>query len=599
MSNLKQVKNIDLENQINPQTIDISFKNLQYYANTKTGKKCILNGVDGVFKSGQISAILGPSGSGKTSLLNLLCHRIKKTNKVDFSGEICANNISYNSKQFSNFASYVMQDDILMETMTVKECFQFAAKLKTAGTQEQKEALVHETIRSLKLEKCQDNFIGGLFVKGISGGERKRTSIGFELISNPACIFLDEPTSGLDSFTAYSLIHLLKQFAQNKNKTVIFTIHQPSFDIWNLFDHVILMQQGSFIYQGPGNNKIIEYFSSLGYKCPIKSNPADYLMKIMSQTIDNKIDNSQFYLENYNNKLKPIISEMIQNSNHGIQIPDSHYQTTFWFQTKEIAKRQLKIFKRNPLVFKARFFQSIFIGLLFGAIYWQIPGPYDNPTQRDINDRNGLLFFWTTAMFMMNLKPSILTFPAQRAVFLREENSKFYTVGPYFLAKTLVDIIPAIIFPIICSLVIYWMANLNHQDAGTVFFFLLTCCVQALTGLALGFFGGSAFSNPKTASALTPLLMMPLSLFSGFYKNSSDFAAWIGWIQYLSPFKYCFSALAQNEYSYDGIEYPFNPIKQLSFNLSKWESIIVLASLFVLFITLAFILLSTLKKRLQ
>ncbi|KAL4474978.1 hypothetical protein ABPG74_001674 [Tetrahymena malaccensis] len=599
MSNLNKVMSIKQENQNISQTIDISFNNLEYSAQTKTGEKKILKGVDGVFKSGQISAILGPSGSGKTSLLNLLCHRIKQTKKVHFSGEICANRISYDSNQFPKFASYVMQDDILMETMTVKECLQFAANLKTAGTQEQKDALVHDIIRSLKLERCQDNLIGGQFVKGISGGERKRTSIGFELISNPTCIFLDEPTSGLDSFTAYSLIYLLKNYAQKQNKTVIFTIHQPSYDIWNLFDHVILMQEGQFIYQGPGNDKIIEYFSSIGYKCPIKSNPADYLMKIMSQTIDKDIDNSSFYLENYNSKLKPIINLMIENSTHGIQIPDNHVKTTFWFQTKEIAKRQLKIFSRNPLVFKARFFQSIFIGLLFGAIYWQIPGPTDNPTQRDINDKNGILFFWTTAMFMMNLKPSIITFPSQRAVFLREENAKFYSVGPYFIAKVLVDMIPAIIFPIICSLVMYWMVNLNHQDAGTVFFFLLTCCVQALTGLALGLLGGSAFSDPKTASALTPLFMMPLSLFSGFYKNSSNFAAWIGWIQYLSPFKYCFSALANNEYTYDGIEYPLDPIKQLSFNLNKWESIVILAGIFVLFITLAFIMLSTLKKRLQ
>lgn len=86
--------------------------------------------------------------------------------------------------------------------------------------------------------------MGGIFVKGISGGERKRTSIGYELISDPACIFLDEPTSGLDSFTAYSIIDLLRRIAKEKNRNVIFTIHQPSSDIWSMFDNVMLMVEG-------------------------------------------------------------------------------------------------------------------------------------------------------------------------------------------------------------------------------------------------------------------------------------------------------------------------------------------------------------------
>lgn len=118
-----------------------------------------------------------------------------------------------------------MQDDILMETMTVKEVFEFAVSLKLKCPPLEKEERVQLMIRNLRLEKCQNTFVGGIFVKGISGGERKRTSIGYELISDPVSIFLDEPTSGLDSFTAYTIIDLLRGFAHNQGKTIIFTIH--------------------------------------------------------------------------------------------------------------------------------------------------------------------------------------------------------------------------------------------------------------------------------------------------------------------------------------------------------------------------------------
>ena len=145
--------------------------------------------------------------------------------KGKLEGEVLANNRTFDAKDFSKFAAYVMQDDILLETMTVKECFQFAANLKLNCSVEEKELKVQKMIRNLGLGKCENTFVGGLFVKGISGGERKRTSIGYELISNPSVLFLDEPTSGLDSFTAYSIIDLLRSLAHEEDRTVVFTIH--------------------------------------------------------------------------------------------------------------------------------------------------------------------------------------------------------------------------------------------------------------------------------------------------------------------------------------------------------------------------------------
>jgi len=183
-------------------------------------------------------------------------------------------------KGFSALSAYVQQDDILFQTMTVRECLEFAAKLKLKGTYNDKIQRVEEIIKELRLNKCQNTKIGGPLIKGVSGGERKRTSIGVELITDPNLIFLDEPTTGLDSFTATSVMETLRDLAQ-AGRTVISTIHQPNSDIFEMFDRLMLLAQGKIIYFNEAR-LAVDYFASINFRCPELSNPADYFMSIMS-----------------------------------------------------------------------------------------------------------------------------------------------------------------------------------------------------------------------------------------------------------------------------------------------------------------------------
>ena len=169
--------------------------------------------------------------------------------------------------------------------MTVRECLEFAAKLKLPGTIEQKMGRVESIVNELRLTKCQNTKIGGPLVKGVSGGERKRTSIGVELITDPNLIFLDEPTTGLDSFTATSVMETLKELSK-QGRTIIQTIHQPNSDIFEMFDRLMLLAKGKVIYFNEAR-LAVDYFSGIGFKCPELSNPSDYFMSIMSiETIE-------------------------------------------------------------------------------------------------------------------------------------------------------------------------------------------------------------------------------------------------------------------------------------------------------------------------
>lgn len=171
--------------------------------------------------------------------------------------------------------------------MSVRECLTFAAKLKLKGSNEEKMKRVDEILEELRLTKAQNTKIGGPLVKGVSGGERKRTSIGVELITDPKLIFLDEPTTGLDSFTATSVIETLKDLSK-KGRTIVQTIHQPNSDIFEIMDRLMLLAKGKIIYFNEARLSV-DYFSSIGWKCPELTNPSDYFMAIMSiETIESE-----------------------------------------------------------------------------------------------------------------------------------------------------------------------------------------------------------------------------------------------------------------------------------------------------------------------
>jgi ABC-type multidrug transport system ATPase subunit len=258
---------------------DIVWKNVNF----KVKDKSILTDVWGKVPSGKVAAIMGPSGAGKSSLLNVLAGRSANASGIQISGHISVAGREINPVNFRENIAYVMQDDSLLATATPRETLNFSAQLRLPGstTQSEIKSIVENLITDLGLDKCADVMIGGALIKGISGGQRKRTSVGVELITDPSLLFLDEPTSGLDSYSAFNMVKLLKAVAQS-NAAVLCTIHQPSSEVFLLFDLVIFMVDGLVFYQGPVEG-ITPYFSRFGYDCPSNYNPSDFVMHL-SQT---------------------------------------------------------------------------------------------------------------------------------------------------------------------------------------------------------------------------------------------------------------------------------------------------------------------------
>ncbi|XP_019155815.1 PREDICTED: ABC transporter G family member 14-like [Ipomoea nil] len=238
-------------------------------------EKTILNGVTGMVCPGEILAMLGPSGSGKTTLLTALGGRLYGK----LSGKV-----TYNSQPFSGsikrLTGFVAQDDVLYPHLTVKETLLFTAllRLPQSLTREEKSQHVESVITELGLSRCRNSMIGGPLFRGISGGEKKRVSIGQEMLINPSLLLLDKPTSGLDSTTALRIITTIKRLATG-GRTVVTTIHQPSSRLYHMFDKVVLLSEGCPIYYGSAPNAL-EYFSSIGFSTPLTVNPADLMLDL-------------------------------------------------------------------------------------------------------------------------------------------------------------------------------------------------------------------------------------------------------------------------------------------------------------------------------
>lgn len=193
---------------------------------------------------------MGPSGSGKTSLLNVISQRSNLSKGSFTEGSVSVNDRTLDVGDFGKMGAFVQQDDVLVQNMTPRELLTFSARMKTNLDEAFIQERVDRILVRLSLTGCQDTMVGGFLRKGLSGGERKRTSIGYELITEPSLMILDEPTSGLDSNTSTRIIQLLRTEAY-RGMTIVATIHQPSAEIFLMFDRVIFLSDGYTIYNGP------------------------------------------------------------------------------------------------------------------------------------------------------------------------------------------------------------------------------------------------------------------------------------------------------------------------------------------------------------
>ncbi|KAM8971160.1 broad substrate specificity ATP-binding cassette transporter ABCG2 isoform X1 [Sarcophilus harrisii] len=622
-----------------PETV-LSFHNICYQVKVKTGfigcrkivKKEILKDVNGIMKPG-LNAILGPTGGGKSSLLDVLAAR---KDPQGLSGHVLLNG----APQPANFkcnSGYVVQDDVVMGTLTVKENLQFSAALRlpTSMKNHEKNERIQRIIKELGLEKVADSKVGTQFSRGVSGGERKRTSIGMELISDPSVLFLDEPTTGLDSSTANAVLLLLKRMSK-QGKTIIFSIHQPRYSIFKLFDSLTLLASGRLIYHGPAQ-EALEYFASAGYRCEPYNNPADFFLDVIngdsSAVLLNRDEGTGEAKKNSDSvQHKPIIDELaeiylsstyfketkaeLDKLSMGIQkvkttvFKETIYITSFFHQLKWVSKRSFKNLLRSPQASIAQVMITAFLGLVVGAIFF---GLKNDPT--GIQNRAGVLFFLTNNQCFSSVS-AVELLVVEKKLFIHEYVSGYYRVSSYFFSKLLSDLLPMRMLPsIIFTCITYFMLGLK-QEVGAFFIMMFTLMMVSYTASSMALAIAAGQSVVSVANILMTIAFVFMMIFAGLLVNLRTIVPWLSWLQYFSIPRYGYTALQHNEFlglnfcpsdnttvSNDTCKYAVcsgeDFLRNQGIDLSPWglwQNHIALACMIVIFLTIAYLKLLFLKK---
>mmetsp|Transcript_14063 Transcript_14063/g.34045 ORF Transcript_14063/g.34045 Transcript_14063/m.34045 type:complete len:381 (+) Transcript_14063:625-1767(+) len=350
---------------------------------------------------------MGPSGAGKTSLLNILAGRAKSRGALSIESDIRLDNYEVDPTNISvrkNIA-FVAQDDSLMPTQTPREAIYFSAKLRLPKSTKEEHIvnLVDSMLEELGLSHCADTIVGGPLLKGISGGERKRTSVGVELVTKPSMVFLDEPTSGLDSYSAVQLCNVLRKVAA-AGASVLFTIHQPASEIFNAFDNIILMNKGRVMYQGSVPD-VPDYFKERGHKIPKNYNPADWIMHVAQANSLEELDADGFFPKDNRALGEPLMSTIDRKSSFGLSMTrrtistgdgedtniesisdetaveeqgttlsteESFERVSLTTQTQMMFTRELKNLKRDKRMLLGRLGFTMVLATLIGIVFFDV-----------------------------------------------------------------------------------------------------------------------------------------------------------------------------------------------------------------------------------
>jgi ABC-type multidrug transport system ATPase subunit len=328
----------------------------------------ILKPTSGLVSSGDVLAIMGPSGSGKTTLLDALAGRMKLS---CVSGSVTFDGKALTEEERRMHVSYVAQEDSLMGVFTVRETVRMAVRFYHGYglSGDDLEALESKVLTTVGLTSAANTIVGDIFRKGLSGGQKRRLSLAVELVKEPKVLILDEPTSGLDSASAFGIMTSMTSLAK-LGHTILCTIHQPSSDIWAVFDKFLLLSEGSTLYFGKAA-EAVNYFGALGHPCPQHCNPADFFLGLVNTDFPlHSADLSK--LEKAFSKSTHIATDSSTPSNGAMLTSAGPKRTKACGPFADfctLSRRNILNNLRNPGIFWVRFVMYAMLSLMIGLMY--------------------------------------------------------------------------------------------------------------------------------------------------------------------------------------------------------------------------------------
>lgn len=580
----------------------------------------VLDGLTGYAEPGSFTALMGPSGSGKSTLLDALSSRL--ASNAFLTGVVLLN--GRKTKLTFGAAAYVTQDDNLIGTLTVRETIMYSARLRLPDEMEKesKRALVEGTIVEMGLQDCADTMIGNWHLRGISGGEKRRVSIALEILMRPRLLFLDEPTSGLDSASAFFVTQTLRGLSRD-GRTVVASIHQPSSEVFELFDQLYLLSGGKTVFFGKAS-KAYEFFSEAGFPCPSLRNPSDHFLRCINSDFDKvkatlkgsmkaRFEKSDDPLEKMTtSEATRRLVEYYRRSQYyytarekvdeisrvkGTILDPGGSQASFLMQSYVLTKRSFVNMTRDFGYYWLRLIIYLVVTVCIGTIYLNVGTAYNSILARGACA--SFVFGFVTFM-------SIGGFPSfveDMKVFQRERLNGHYGVIAFVISNTISAMPFLILITFLSGTICYFMVRLHPGIFHYLFFVLcLYASVTVVESLMMAI--ASVVPNFLMGIILGAGIQGIFMLVSGYFRLPKDIPkpVWRYPMSYISFHYWALQGQYQNDLSgllFDGQspydlkipgDYILEHVFQIDVRRSKWWDLSVLFSMIIIYRIIFFIM---------
>ncbi|KAJ1438250.1 P-loop containing nucleoside triphosphate hydrolase [Sesbania bispinosa] len=513
----------------------------------------LLKGVSGVFRPGVLTALMGVSGAGKTTLMDVLAGR--KTGGY-IEGSITISGYPKNQQTFARISGYCEQFDIHSPNVTVYESLLYSAWLRLPPEVDHatRKMFVEEVMELVELNSIREALVGLPGETGLSTEQRKRLTIAVELVANPSIIFMDEPTSGLDARAAAIVMRTVRNTVDT-GRTVVCTTHQPSIDIFDAFDELLLLKLGGEqIYAGPLGrhcSHLIQYFEAIQGVPKIRDgyNPATWMLEVTSAGVEaslkvnftNVYRNSELYRRN-----KQLIQELgVPPQGSKDLYFDTQYSQTLVAQFKACLWKQHLSYWRNTSYTAVRLLFTTLIALLFGVIFWDVG--LKRRKEQDLFNAMGSMYAAVTFIGVQNGASVQPLIAVERTVFYRERAAGMYSGLPYALAQVIIELPHILVQALIYGIIVYAMMGFDWTTSK----FLWYLFFMYFTFLYYTFYGMMTMAispNPHVASILSSAFYAIWSLFSGFIIPLSRIPIWWKWYYWICPVAWTLYGLVASQY---------------------------------------------------
>lgn len=603
--------------------ITVVWQDLKYFVPNPSWKKGLgpdgpperlelLKGITGFAEPGSLTALMGGSGAGKTTLMDCIAGR-KTVGEI--TGEITVNGHPKDQSTWARVVGYCEQMDIHTPAQTVIEALMFSARLRLPRSISNHDvrAYVEEVMDIVELMPIQFDLVG-LPGSGLSVEQRKRLTIGVELVANPSVVFMDEPTSGLDARAAAIVMRAVRNVARN-NRAVLVTIHQPSIEIFEAFDRLLLLQRGGrTTYFGPlgqESKHLVAYLQAVP-GCPEivpGYNPATWMLEVtggalsvMAQAVD--ADWPELFKESALAKENVAkAAELVERDRTTLPVltvEGGEFASSMGTQLRELLKKYMLAYWRTPSYNFTRYMVTVLVAILYGSIYYKAGDISAPATVASVQNVMGVIYSSTSFMGMTNMMAAMPIIGLERVVLYRERAASTYNPWSFGATMALVEI-PYVIAQVILFVCIMYPMVGYASDAGRFFYYMLMTFLSLIFYTSFGMAMVNITPSQQLAQVASAGLNFLFNIFNGFVITYPAMGKGWQWINRIVPPTWILYGLASDQLGNDTtpMSYPGNPnIKTVAdflrvvfgydYSIHYWTLLMILA--YILFLRVAGVL---------